>query len=372
MIRQYRILILCAAVVLMAVGGRSATTTTTQEPPTTTTTTPATTTIATTPATTTTATPTTTTTATTPVTTTTATNTATTTTATTTTTASTLATTTAKPTNTTTIPSTTPAASTTQNVTTPTTSKYYSSNHWRRKRGGGGGARYVCAPPPLLTPHFYFPLELYVYITLTNNYLAFFIYQLIILWTISINWHRWMLVNNHISKYNSYILVLYRRYISYVSGCPPSPPPPPPHTHFLAPSYATGNVYKSCFRGKFNHTQGRIYALRGPWANIIWGPSLRKFDPRVLDDGAPSGLGSPGLQPIRKSDLDLTRMFSRLLDPLTYFLFQPVLHDWCNKGRGMYYPLCGMVHIKEPLLLRVVHVVAAAGLLFYWVVLYRI
>ena len=34
-----------------------------------------------------------------------------------------------------------------------------------------------------------------------------------------------------------------------------------------------------------------------------------------------------------------------------YFLFQPVLHDWCNKGCGMYYPVCGMVHIKEPLLL---------------------
>ena len=31
-----------------------------------------------------------------------------------------------------------------------------------------------------------------------------------------------------------------------------------------------------------------------------------------------------------------------------YFSFQPVLHDWCNKGRGMCYPVCGMVHIKEP------------------------
>ena len=76
-------------------------------------------------------------------------------------------------------------------------------------------------PPPLLTTHFHFPLELYVYITLTNNYLAFFIYQLIILWTISINWHRWLLVNNHISKYNSFIMVLYWRYIHYVSVCPP-------------------------------------------------------------------------------------------------------------------------------------------------------
>ena len=37
--------------------------------------------------------------------------------------------------------------------------------------------------------------------------------------------------------------------------------------------------------------------------------------------------------------------------PLSYFSFQPVLHDWCNKGHGMYYPVLGMVHIKEPLLL---------------------
>ena len=34
-----------------------------------------------------------------------------------------------------------------------------------------------------------------------------------------------------------------------------------------------------------------------------------------------------------------------------YFSFQPVLHDWCNKGCGMCNPVCGMVHIKEPLLL---------------------
>ena len=39
------------------------------------------------------------------------------------------------------------------------------------------------------------------------------------------------------------------------------------------------------------------------------------------------------------------------VDPLSYFSFQPVVHDWCNKGCGMCYPVCGMVHIKEPLLL---------------------
>ena len=37
--------------------------------------------------------------------------------------------------------------------------------------------------------------------------------------------------------------------------------------------------------------------------------------------------------------------------PMSYFSFQPVLYDWCNKGRGMCYPVCGMMHIKEPLLL---------------------
>ena len=36
-------------------------------------------------------------------------------------------------------------------------------------------------------------------------------------------------------------------------------------------------------------------------------------------------------------------------DPLSYFSFQPVLHDWCNKGCGMCYPVCGMVHIKKTL-----------------------
>ena len=47
----------------------------------------------------------------------------------------------------------------------------------------------------------------------------------------------------------------------------------------------------------------------------------------------------------------------RWIDPswwsysLSYFSFQPVLHDCCNKGHGMYYLVCGMMHIKEPLLL---------------------
>ena len=40
-----------------------------------------------------------------------------------------------------------------------------------------------------------------------------------------------------------------------------------------------------------------------------------------------------------------------MVDPFSYFSFQPVLHDWCNEGYNMCYPVYGMVHIKEPLVL---------------------
>ena len=39
------------------------------------------------------------------------------------------------------------------------------------------------------------------------------------------------------------------------------------------------------------------------------------------------------------------------VDPLSYFSFQPVLHNWFNKGCGMCNHLCGILHVKEPLLL---------------------
>ena len=42
---------------------------------------------------------------------------------------------------------------------------------------------------------------------------------------------------------------------------------------------------------------------------------------------------------------------SFVVDPLRYFSFQSVLHDWCNKGCGMCYPVYGMVHIRDHLLL---------------------
>ena len=44
-----------------------------------------------------------------------------------------------------------------------------------------------------------------------------------------------------------------------------------------------------------------------------------------------------------------------MVDNMIYFLFQ------CNKSCGMCYPVCGKVHIKEPLLSE--RIVAAAGFL---------
>ena len=46
----------------------------------------------------------------------------------------------------------------------------------------------------------------------------------------------------------------------------------------------------------------------------------------------------------------------RRIDPswggtIELFLVPASGDDWCNKGRGMCYPVCGMVHIKEQLLL---------------------
>ena len=63
-----------------------------------------------------------------------------------------------------------------------------------------------------------------------------------------------------------------------------------------------------------------------------------------------TGIHSVGGKSVR-SWCDGSSDRSFMVDPLSYFSFQPVLHDWCNKGCGMCYPVCGMMHIKEPLLL---------------------
>ena len=50
---------------------------------------------------------------------------------------------------------------------------------------------------------------------------------------------------------------------------------------------------------------------------------------------------------IRIAVLACTPDAPRMVVPLSDFLFQPVLHNRCNTGRGMYYPVSGMVHIND-------------------------
>ena len=42
---------------------------------------------------------------------------------------------------------------------------------------------------------------------------------------------------------------------------------------------------------------------------------------------------------------------SLTVDPLVYFSFHPVLHNWCNKRCCVCYPVYGMVYLNELLLL---------------------
>ena len=97
-------------------------------------------------------------------------------------------------------------------------------------------------------------------------------------------------------------------------------------------------LYRSLIRSKLDY------------GCIVYG-SARKSYLQMLDPIHNRGAG-------RSSEVERSLMVRWVVgsilhgvDPLSYFSFQPVLHDWCNKGRGMCYPVCGMVHIKEPLLL---------------------
>ena len=48
---------------------------------------------------------------------------------------------------------------------------------------------------------------------------------------------------------------------------------------------------------------------------------------------------------------DITEKNIPKTSAVPYFPFQPVVHNWFIKGRGMYCSVYGKVHIKDPLLL---------------------
>ena len=54
-----------------------------------------------------------------------------------------------------------------------------------------------------------------------------------------------------------------------------------------------------------------------------------------------------------------------MVNSLSYFSFQPVFYDWCNKSRGLCHPICGIVHIEEPLLLSEKRSPCSGGRVFF-------
>ena len=125
-----------------------------------------------------------------------------------------------------------------------------------------------------------------------------------------------------------------------------------------APSHRQDSTYHSlCYtsRGTLAGTgnssmgpphEGSIRRPIAPWADALTTePHLAALRPAVA---AQSLVNTACQTPHRQH---WNRCTASRDVPLSYFSFQPVLHDWCIKGRGMCYPVCGMVHIKEPLLL---------------------
>ena len=78
--------------------------------------------------------------------------------------------------------------------------------------------------------------------------------------------------------------------------------------------------------------------------NINHNDVIKKKCNKNNNEGSPTNTLSPPLSIIIIISDSLTGNSSQTS-------FQPVSHDWCNKGRGMCYTVCGMMHIKEPLLL---------------------
>ena len=109
----------------------------------------------------------------------------------------------------------------------------------------------------------------------------------------------------HTSLQAKYCLSIDHLYLNY-SVYLISPPPPPPHTH------------TEMLRLTMMLTPSKITQ----WTTI---------------------------QIIKQTKLYSASCFTRNkawhYQKCSYFSFQPVHHDWCTKGCGMCYPVCGMMNI---------------------------
>ena len=104
-----------------------------------------------------------------------------------------------------------------------------------------------------------------------------------------------------------------------------------PHAgHVVKP---LGCRYISTSYSRFNHSTGQE-------GNVLFNDALNTFYLRLYH-----GIRHMVEDHSVREETHCCHM-GYLVDPLSYFVFQPVLHNWC-----MCYPVCGMMHIKEPLLL---------------------
>ena len=132
-------------------------------------------------------------------------------------------------------------------------------------------------------------------------------------------------------------------------------------THFIY-SYMASDIWK---KGPQTYLELKPTATT-TWATLFWlaakifiSLSHRQDDlweivHWVHHEGSIRRLNTPGVDTQPQSHISILegRMAMCVAGIRTwYFSFQPVLHDWCNKGCGIWYPACGMMHIKEPLLI---------------------
>ena len=120
------------------------------------------------------------------------------------------------------------------------------------------------------------------------------------------------------------------------------------HTHTHTHIYIYIYIYTHMYVCKRNLPNVPLEDIDGPWSHIIGYPHPSPTLPPLKSHitGCPP---PPPPPPITFLDLPLIMLFWRFFK--NNFYIMPSWINWCNKGRGMCYPVCGMVHIKEPLLL---------------------
>ena len=102
----------------------------------------------------------------------------------------------------------------------------------------------------------------------------------------------------------------------------------------------------------YERTKTCFLSVRIIWLSGISGHSagglISKWGSTIMRAGHSSGCRVPRCKSLDHPSI----LYSGCICSLSYFPFQPVpVHNWSIKGCGMFCPVCGKVHIKDPLTL---------------------